>query len=110
MSPLPGVKKDANGLPILVGVGERISTQQQQDYTDTTKGLSLITGPQGYEARKMFQENPEASAGMITSLARAGAIAGNPLITTLAQIDKQTQDKRKVDSIIASNKISTENF
>lgn len=110
MSPLPGVKKDANGLPILVGVGERISTQQQQDYTDTTKGLSLITGPQGYEARKMFQENPEASAGMITSLARSGAIAGNPLITTLAQIDKQTQDKRKTDAIIASNKVSTEKF
>lgn len=110
MSDLPGVKKDANGMPILVGVGERITRQAEQDYTDLTKGLSLITGPQGYEARKMFRENPQASAGMITALATSGALAVNPIVTTLAQIDKQTKDKRKIDSIIESNRISTEKF
>lgn len=110
MTYLPKVKLDANGLPIMAGVQERITTQQQADYTDLQKSMSLVTGLQGYEARKMFAQNPEASAGLITSLAQHGALASNPIVTTLAQIDKLTQDKRRTDAIIASNKISTENF
>ena len=110
MAPLPKIKLDANGLPIMVGVNERITTQDQADYTDLQKSMSLVTGPQGYEARIMFAQNPEASAGLITALAKQGALASNPIITTLAQIDKMTQDKRRTDAVIASNKISTEKF
>jgi hypothetical protein len=110
MAPLPKVKLDANGLPVMVGVNERITTQDQADYTDLQKSMSLVTGPQGYEARRMFAQNPEASAGLITGLAKQGALASNPIVTTLAQIDKMTQDKRKTDAVIASNKISTDNF
>jgi hypothetical protein len=110
MTYLPKVKLDANGLPVMAGVEERITTQNQADYTDLKKSMSLITGPQGYEARRMFAQNPEASAGLITGLAKSGSLASNPIVTTLAQIDKMTQDKRKTDSIIASNKISTDRF
>ena len=110
MASLPKVKLDANGFPIMAGVNERITTQDQADYTDLQKSMSLVTGPQGYEARKMFAQNPEASAGLITGLAKQGALATNPIVTTLAQIDKMTQDKRKADAIVASNKISTDKF
>ena len=110
MANLPKIKLDANGLPVMVGVQERITTQEQADYTDLQKSMSLVTGIDGYNARKMFAQNPEASAGLITGLARQGALASNPIITTLAQIDKMTQDKRKTDAIIASNKVSTEKF
>jgi len=110
MASLPKVKLDANGLPIMAGVQERITTQDQADYTDLQKSMSLITGPQGYEARRMFAQNPEASAGLITGLAKQGTLASNPILTTLAQIDKMTQDKRKTDSVIASNKLSTDRF
>jgi hypothetical protein len=110
MANLPKIKLDANGLPVMVGVQERITTQDQADYTDLQKSMSLVTGIDGYNARKMFAQNPEASAGLITGLAQQGALASNPIITTLAQIDKMTQDKRKTDAIIASNKVSTEKF
>lgn len=110
MANLPKIKLDANGLPVMVGVQERITTQEQADYTDLQKSMSLVTGIDGYNARKMFAQNPEASAGLITGLAQQGALASNPIITTLAQIDKMTQDKRKTDAIIASNKVSTAKF
>lgn len=110
MANLPKVKLDANGLPVMVGVQERITTQEQADYTDLQKSMSLVTGIDGYNARKMFAQNPEASAGLITGLAQQGALASNPIVTTLAQIDRMTQEKRKTEAIIASNKISTEKF
>jgi hypothetical protein len=110
MANFPKIKLDANGLPVMVGVEERTTTQSQADYTDLQKSMSLVTGIDGYNARKMFAQNPEASAGLITGLAQQGALATNPIITTLAQIDKMTQDKRKADAIIASNKISTDKF
>lgn len=110
MSNFPKIKLDANGLPVMVGVQERITTQDQADYTDLQKSMSLVTGIDGYNARRMFAQNPEASAGLITGLAQQGALASNPIITTLAQIDKMTQEKRKTEAVIASNKISTEKF
>lgn len=94
----------------MVGVQERLSTQSQADYSDVTKGLELITGAQGLQARNMFKNNPTASAGLITSLATSGALASNPIIKVLADLDQQTQAQRKLDAVTASNKISTENF
>ena len=110
MANLPGVKLDSNGMPAVVGVADRTLTQTQADYTDLQKSFSSLGGIDGYNARKMFNENPEASAGLITGLAKSGALASNPIITTLAQIDKMTQDQRKADAVIASNKLSTDRF
>lgn len=107
---LPGIKKDANGLPVMVGVQERITTQQQADYTDLARSLEGVTGIDGYNARKMFAENPGASAGLIAGLAKAGAAANNPLVKTLADIDAQTQAQRKLDAQKESQRISTEKF
>ena len=94
----------------MAGVQERITTQTQADYSDVSKGLELITGPQGFEARRMFKDNFTASAGLVTSLATSGALASNPIVKVLADIDKQTQAQRTLDAQTASNKISTENF
>lgn len=110
MPNLPGVKLDSNGMPAVVGVTERTLTQTQADYTDLQKSFASIGGIDAYNTRRMFSENPEASAGLITSLAKTGVLPTNPIITTLAQIDKMTQDQRKADAITASNKISTERF
>ena len=110
MANLPGVKLDSNGMPAVVGVTERTLTQTQADYTDTKKAFASLGGIDAYNARRMFSENPEASAGLITSLAKTGALPSNPIITTLAQIDKMTQDQRKADAILVSNKLSTERF
>lgn len=110
MANLPGVKLDSNGMPAVVGVGERTLTQTQADYTDLKKSFASVGGIDAYNARRMFNENPQASAGLITSLAKTGALPSNPIVTTLAEIDKMTQDQRKADAVIASNKLSTERF
>lgn len=107
---LPGIKKDANGLPVMVGVQERTTTQAAVDYTDIKRSLETVTGIDGYNARKMFEQNPGASAGLITGLARAGAIADNPLVKTLAQIDAQTQEQRRLDAQKESQRLATEKF
>lgn len=107
---LPGIKKDANGLPIMVGVNERITTQDSVDYTDLKRSLESVTGIDGYNARKMFADNPGASAGLISGLAKAGAVADNPLVAKLAAIDAQTQAQRRLDAQKESQRLSTEKF
>jgi hypothetical protein len=110
MSSLPGVKKDANGMPVMVGVQERSITQQQADYSDVKKALELATGLDGYNARKAFADNPGTSPGIITSVLKNGATANNGIVKILAQIDEQTKAKRAEDARVASAKISTEKF
>lgn len=110
MSSLPGVKKDANGMPVMVGVQERSISQQQADYSDIKKALELVTGVDGYNARKAFADNPGTSPGIITSVLKGGATADNGIVKILAQIDAQTKAKRAEDARIASAKISTEKF
>jgi hypothetical protein len=107
---LPKVGKDANGLPTLIGVEERQLTQNQADYSDTLKAAQLVTGPQGENLRSLLKTNPTASAGVITGLAKAGAMPNNALVDTLIQIDKQTQTQRQLDIKKESNRLSTEKF
>lgn len=106
----PGIKKDANGLPVMVGVQERTTTQDVADYTDLQRSLQTVTGIDGYNARKMFADNPGASAGLISGLAKAGAVANNPIVKTLADIDAQTQAQRKLDAQKESQRLATERF
>lgn len=107
---LPKIGKDANGLPTLIGVEERQLTQEQADYSDTLKAAQLVTGPQGEKLRALLTTNPTASAGVVTSLAKAGAMPNNNLVNTLMQIDKQTQTQRQLDIKKESNRLSTEKF
>jgi len=107
---LPTVGKNANGLPILIGVEERQLTQTQADYSDTLKAASLVTGAQGENLRALLKTNPTASAGMITGLAKAGAMPDNPLVKSLMDLDKQTKIQREADIKAESNKKSTERF
>jgi hypothetical protein len=107
---LPKVGKDANGLPILIGVEERQLTQAQADYSDTLKAAELVTGPQGDKLRALLRSNPTASAGLMTSLAKAGAMPNNTLVNNLVELDKQTKIQRELDIKKESNRISTENF
>jgi hypothetical protein len=110
MSSLPNVKKDANGFPIVAGVQERTTTQEQADYTDIQKSLSMVTGIDGDNAREAFKNNPGTSPGVITSVIGAGASANNGILKILAQIDQQTKAKRAEDARIESARISTEKF
>jgi hypothetical protein len=110
MSSLPGVKKDANGMPVMVGVQERSITQLQADYSDVKKALELATGLDGYNARKAFAQNPGTSPGIITSVLQNGATADNGVVKILAQIDAQTKAKRAEDARVESARISTEKF
>lgn len=107
---LPGIKKDANGLPVMTGVQERITTQNVADYTDVKRALDGVTGIDGYNARRMFAQNPEASAGLIAGLAKAGAGADNGVVKVLSQIDSYTQEQRKLEAQKESQRISTEAF
>lgn len=110
MASLPGVKKDKNGLPTLVGVQERITTQSQADYNDVYKSAQLVTGPDGDRLRKLIKDNPGASAGLIASLSRAGAMPENNLVKTLTDIDVQTQAQRQADKLKESARLETERF
>lgn len=107
---LPKVGKDANGLPILIGVEERQLTQTQADYSDTLKAAELVTGPQGEKLRALLKSNPTASAGLITGLAKAGAMPNNTLVNNLIALDKQTKTQRELDIKKESNRVSTERF
>jgi len=107
---LPGVGKDANGLPTLIGVEERQLTQQQADYSNTLKAAQLVTGPDGDKLRNLLATNPTASAGLISGLAKVGAMPNNPLVNALTAIDKQTQVQRQLDIKKESNRISTDKF
>jgi hypothetical protein len=107
---LPKVGKDANGLPILIGVEERQLTQEQADYSDTLKAAELVTGPQGEKLRALLKSNPTASAGLITGLAKAGAMPNNALVNNLMELDKQTKIQRELDTKKESNRLSTERF
>jgi hypothetical protein len=106
----PKVKKDANGLPIMVGVDERITTQDQADYSDILKASQLVTGIDGDRLRGLIKDNPGASAGLITSLSRAGAMPDNNLVKVLTQIDVQTREQRAADVKKESDKIATQRF
>lgn len=110
MSSVPRVTKDANGMPVLVGVQERIITQDQADYSDITKAASQVTGVVGDSARALLASNPTASAGLITSLAKKGAMPNNDLVNTLAAIDQQTQTQRQLDVRKESARLSTDRF
>lgn len=110
MASFPKVKKDANGLPIMVGVDERITTQDQADYSDILKASQLVTGIDGDRLRGLIKDNPGASAGLITSLSRAGAMPDNNLVKVLTQIDVQTREQRAADVKKESDKIATQRF
>lgn len=110
MSSLPGVKKDENGLPILVGVKERSQTQTQADYSDIYKAAQLVTGPDGDRLRALIKDNPGASGGLIASLSRSGAMPQNGLVKTLTDIDVQTRAQRLADKQKESAKLSTDKF
>jgi hypothetical protein len=107
---LPSIKKDKNGLPVLVGVQERQITQQQADYSDIAKASAMITGEEGFRAREILRTNPNASVGIVAGLARNGAMPDNPLVKTLTDIDAQTQAQRLADIQKESARISTERF
>lgn len=110
MATLPSVKKDKNGLPVLVGVQERQITQQQADYSDIVKASAMVTGEEGFRAREILRTNPNASAGIVAGLARNGAMPDNPLVKTLSEIDAQTQAQRLADAQKESARLSTERF
>lgn len=114
MTTLPTITKDANGIPTMVGVGERITTQAQVDYTDATKSAQLIGGAQGVQARydlsnasQILTKNPTVSPGLLAALTKSGALPNNSLTSTLVQIDAATQAQRATDqrtqTLAASN-------
>jgi hypothetical protein len=107
---MPKVGKDANGLPVMVGVQERVITQNQADYSDINKAASQVSGAVGNSARQLLASDPTGSAGLITSLAKTGAMPDNELVNTLSAIDKQTQTQRQLDVRKESARLATDRF
>lgn len=110
MSSLPKIKKDENGNYYLEGIQERQITQQQLDYNEIVQSAQFITGPAGDNARKLIAENPEASAGLVSSLYKNGSIAGSNLVNTFVEIDKATAAQRAADQFAEAQRVSTEAF
>ena len=110
MSSLPKIKKDENGNYYLEGIQERQITQQQLDYNEIVQSAQFITGPAGDQARKLITENPEASAGLVSSLYKNGSVANSSLVNTFVEIDKATAAQRAADQFAEAQRVSTEAF
>lgn len=110
MSQLPGVSKDNNGNWIITGVQERNISQTQADYEDLLKATQQSIGTEGNNALQMLRTNPQMSSGLVTALAKNGALPQNKLVATMAQIDATTRAQRELDAQKEAQRISTEKF
>lgn len=107
---LPIIKKDANGNYIVTGVKEREITQQQAQYNDLVQSSQTILGPEGDAARKLISSNPNASAGLVSSMYKSGMVSKNDLVDTFVAIDAQTKAQREQDIFKEQQRVSTEKF
>lgn len=108
--PLPIIKKDANGNYVVTGVKEQEITQQQAQYNDLVQSAQTITGPEGDAARKLISTNPNASAGLVSSMYKSGMVQSNDLVDTFVAIDAQTKAQREQDIFKEQQRLSTERF
>jgi len=107
---LPNIKKDADGNYIVSGVKEKEISQQQQDYNEIIQSSQTITGPEGDAARKLITTNPNASAGLVSSMYKNGSLGSSSLTDAFVAIDTQTQAQRQLDLAKESQRVSTEKF
>lgn len=110
MSQLPGVSKDKNGNWIITGVEERNISQTQADYEDLIKATQQSIGTEANNTLLMLKSNPQMSSGLVTALAKNGALPQNKLVTTMAQIDATTRAQRELDAQKEAQRLSTEKF